>query len=156
VDGTTWKVTFRRRFPFLQNWFSMILNLIIPCRSGPVLDSFRLFRVIQTVSHIFDCYGFLLECRGLWMEPREKWPSGADFLFYRIDFRWFWSLLCPVEVALFKTVLDCFVWFRKFCTYSSAMAFCLSVKARGWNHVKSDLQTQISFFTELMFDDFEA
>jgi hypothetical protein len=45
---------------------------------------------------------------------------------------------------------------RKFRTYSSAMAFCLSVEAHGWNHVKSDLQTQISFFTELIFDDFEA
>jgi hypothetical protein len=64
----------------------MFLKLIMPRRSGPVLDSFRLFRVIQTVSHIFDCYSFLLEC----------------------------------------------------------------------NHVKSDIQTQISFFRELIFDDFEA
>jgi hypothetical protein len=36
------------------------------------------------------------------------------------------------------------------------MAFCLSVEARGWNHVKSDIQAQVSFFKELIFDDFEA
>jgi hypothetical protein len=69
----------------------MILKLIMPCRSGTVLDSFRLFIVIQT-----------------------------------------------------------------FCSYSIATAFCLSVEAHGWNHVKSDIQVQISFFTELIFDDFEA
>ena len=81
MDETTWKITFRCRLSFLQNWFSMILKLIMPHRSGPVLVSFRLFSVIQKVSHIFECYGFLLECRGPWMEPREKWHSGADFLF---------------------------------------------------------------------------
>ena len=64
----------------------MILKLNLPRRSGPVLDIFRLFRVIQTVLHIFDCYSFLLEC----------------------------------------------------------------------NHVKSDIQAQVSFFKELIFDDFEA
>jgi hypothetical protein len=94
------KTTPRRRFPLLKNWFLMILKPTMPCRSGSALDSFRLFRVIQTVSQIFDCYGFLPECRGLPMKPREKWHSGAGFLFYRTDFCWFWSLLCPTEVAL--------------------------------------------------------
>jgi hypothetical protein len=30
------------------------------------------------------------------------------------------------------------------------------VEAHGWHHVNSDLQAQIFFFTELIFDDFEA
>jgi hypothetical protein len=59
-------------------------------------------------------------------------------------------------VALFKTILDCFEWFRLFRTYSIASAFYLSVEARGLHHVKSDCQVQVSFFTELIFDDFEA
>jgi hypothetical protein len=50
-------------------------------------------------------------------------------------------------------VLDSFRLFR---TYLIATAFCLSVEALGWNHVKCDLQMQVSFFTELIFDDFEA
>jgi hypothetical protein len=29
-------------------------------------------------------------------------------------------------------------------------------RACGWHHVKSDIQAQISFFTELIFGDFEA
>jgi hypothetical protein len=46
--------------------------------------------------------------------------------------------------------------FGRFRTGSFITAFYLSVVARGWNHVKSDIQTQISFFTELIFDDFET
>jgi hypothetical protein len=35
-------------------------------------------------------------------------------------------------------------------------AFCLSVETRGQNQVKSDIEAQISFFKELIFEDFEA
>jgi hypothetical protein len=44
-------VTFRSRFPFLKNRFSMILKLVMPYRSGTVLDCICLN---QTVLYIFS------------------------------------------------------------------------------------------------------
>jgi hypothetical protein len=48
------------------------LKRIMPCISGTVLDSFKLFSVIKTVLHLSNCYSFLLEYRGPWLEPRER------------------------------------------------------------------------------------
>jgi hypothetical protein len=41
-------------------------------------------------------------------------------------------------------------------TFSLTASCCLSVESRGQTHVKSDIQAQISFFKELILDDFEA
>jgi hypothetical protein len=51
------------------------------------------------------------------------------------------------------------MYFKEIRTFSLTASYCLSVETGEQNHVKSDIQAQISFFSffkELIFDNLEA